>query len=166
MWTLVRHLFKGICTQVTVIMGKFTSLLLLVSKKTRITCISCVDLYMVCPARLVHHTMSAYLKSQGCTLVGFERSMWTVVKEGHVILLTAHIDDFIIACADRLVLDEFRTALLQRFEGTYEGEVHTYLGCEIFRDLEAGKTLCLRNIMLKTSYAHMTIGNVFLPSLL
>jgi hypothetical protein len=46
--------------------------------------------------------------------------MWTVVKEGHVILITAHIDDFIIACADRKVLDEFRTALLQRFEGTYE----------------------------------------------
>jgi hypothetical protein len=82
-------------------------------------------------ARAWHHTMSAYLKSQGCNLVGFERSMWTVVKEGHVILITAHIDDFIIACADRKVLDEFRTALLQRFEGTYEGEVHTYLGCEI-----------------------------------
>ena len=113
-----------------------------VSKNTRITCISCVDLYMVCPARLVHHTMSAYFKSQGCTLVGFERSMWTVVKEGHVILLTAHIDDFIIACADRRVLDEFRTALLQRSEGTYEGEVHTYLGCEILLDLEqAAKTL-------------------------
>ncbi len=45
--------------------------------------------------------------------------------------------DFIIACADRMVLDEFRTALLQRFEGTYEGEVHTYLGCEIMRELEA-----------------------------
>jgi hypothetical protein len=43
--------------------------------------------------------------------------------------------------ADRRVLDEFSTALLQRFEGTYEGEVHTYLGCEILRDLEAGKTL-------------------------
>jgi hypothetical protein len=92
-------------------------------------------------ARAWHHTMSAYLKGQGCTLVGFERSMWTVVKNGYVILITAHIDDFIIACADRQVLDEFRTALLQRFEGTYEGEVHTYLGCEILRELDAGKTL-------------------------
>jgi hypothetical protein len=92
-------------------------------------------------ARAWHHTMSAYLKSQGCTLVGFERSMWTVVKDGHVILITAHIDDFIIACADRKALDQFRTALLQRFEGTYEGEVHTYLGCEILRELATGKTL-------------------------
>ncbi len=62
-------------------------------------------------------------------------------QQGYVILITAHIDDFIIACDDRQVLDEFRTALLQRFEGTYEGEVHTYLGCEILRELDAGQTL-------------------------
>jgi hypothetical protein len=67
--------------------------------------------------------------------------MWTVVKQGHVILITAHMDDFIIAWSDRQVLDAFRTALLQRFEGTYEGEVHTYLGCEILRELDTGKTL-------------------------
>jgi hypothetical protein len=76
-------------------------------------------------ARAWHHTMSSYLKSQRCTLVGFQQSMWTVVKEGHVILITAHIDDFVvIACADRRVLDEFRTDLFHRFEGKYEGEVH------------------------------------------
>jgi hypothetical protein len=108
-------------------------------------------------ARAWHHTMSAYLRSQGCKLVGFERSMWTVVKEGHVILFTAHIDDFIIAWADRKVLDEFRTALLQRFEGTYEGEVHTYLGYEILR----AKHFYRRNIMRKTYCAPMTIGIVF-----
>jgi len=67
--------------------------------------------------------------------------MCTVVKEGHVILITAHIDDFIIACADRKGLDGFRTALLECFEGTYESEVHNYLGCELLRELEAGKTL-------------------------
>jgi hypothetical protein len=68
--------------------------------------------------------------------------------------------NFIIASADRKVLDEFRTTLLRRVEGTYErcarqrcaphlhtplyayeGEVHTYLGCEILPELEAGKTL-------------------------
>jgi hypothetical protein len=31
----------------------------------------------------------------------FRTQKWTVVKEGHVILITAHIDDSIIACADR-----------------------------------------------------------------
>jgi hypothetical protein len=34
-----------------------------------------------------HHTISAYLKYKGHILVGFERSMWTVVKDGHVILI-------------------------------------------------------------------------------
>ncbi len=108
-------------------------------------------------ARAWLHTMRAYLKSQGCTLVGFERSMWTVVKEGHI---TAHIDDFIIACADRRVLDEFRTALLQHFEGPYEGEVHTYLGCDILNSKPA-RCFHHRNIMLKTYCAPMTIRTVF-----
>jgi hypothetical protein len=110
---------------------------------------------MASAARAWHHTMSSYLKSEGCTLVGFERNMWTVVKEGHVILITAHIDDFIIACADRRGLDEFRTALLQRFEGTYEGEVHTYLECEILRELQAGKTLAsIANTLCCRRFAH------------
>ena len=60
--------------------------------------------------------------------------MWTVVKNGHAIMITAHIDNFILACADRNTLDEFRCSLLERFEGAYEGEIHSYLGCEIRRE--------------------------------
>ena len=52
-------------------------------------------------ARAWHTTISAY--SQGCALVRFERSMWCVT-----ILIGAHIDDFILACADRATLDTFR----------------------------------------------------------
>jgi hypothetical protein len=40
--------------------------------------------------------MRAYLKSQGCALVGFERSMWCVTIKGHTILVTTHIDDFFL----------------------------------------------------------------------
>jgi hypothetical protein len=32
-------------------------------------------------ARAWHHTMSAYLKSQGCTLEGLERSMWSFYSD-------------------------------------------------------------------------------------
>ncbi len=63
-------------------------------------------------ARAWHTTMSAYLKSQGCSLVGFERSMWCATIGGHTILIAAHIDDFILACLDRNTLDTFRTGLL------------------------------------------------------
>ena len=61
---------------------------------------------------------------------------------GHKILLAVHIDDFIIVCADRATLDDFRLRLLKAFAGTYEGAVQTYLGCEIIseRDLTKGTT--------------------------
>ncbi len=77
-------------------------------------------------------------------------------KQKHIPIRMCHLKE---CCAEGLVqlypvstkneladlgtkaLGEFRTALLQRFEGTYEGEVHTYLECEILRELEAGKTL-------------------------
>jgi hypothetical protein len=45
------------------------------------------------------------------------------------------------ARAYRGTLDTFRTNLLARCDGTYEGAVHTYLGCEIERDIPAGRTL-------------------------
>ena len=66
--------------------------------------------------------------------------MWQVVIDGHRILLGAHIDNFVIACANRPVLDAFRQRLLEAFEGTYEGHLEHYLGCEIARDPVAGTT--------------------------
>ena len=72
-------------------------------------------------ARAWHKTMGAFLQQEGCETVGFEKSMWHVVIDGHHILLGAHIYDYVIACANLPVLDAFRTRLLEAFEGTYEG---------------------------------------------
>jgi hypothetical protein len=47
--------------------------------------------------------------------------MWQVTQNGHNIVLAAHIDDFVMACADRPTLDSFRSRLLEVFDGTYEG---------------------------------------------
>ena len=69
-------------------------------------------------ARVWHTTMSAFLAKEGCATVGFEKSMWTVTIDGARILLGAHIDDFVIACASRQVLDGFRARPLDAFEGT------------------------------------------------
>jgi len=44
-------------------------------------------------ARAWHMTMSAFLEREGCETVGFEKSTWRVVIDGHLILLSAHIDD-------------------------------------------------------------------------
>jgi hypothetical protein len=91
-------------------------------------------------ARAWFTTMSEFLKNEGCSKVGYEESMWQVTQNGYNIVLAAHIDDFVIACAHRPTLDSFRSRLLEVFDGTYEGEIHTYLGCEITRDLETGIT--------------------------
>jgi hypothetical protein len=90
--------------------------------------------------RVWHKTMSAFLHTQGCTKVGYEGSMWMATSNGHQILLVTHIDDFIISCAHRPTLDVFRNALLARFDGTTDGVIQTYLGCEIERDMSTGTT--------------------------
>jgi len=89
-------------------------------------------------ARAWHTTMSAFLAKEGCATVGFEKSMWTVTIDGVRIILGAHIDDFVIAYANRQVLDGFRERLLDAFEGTYEGALQHYLGCEVTHDMEKG----------------------------
>ena len=67
--------------------------------------------------------------------------MWkTTTVNGHDILLAAHIDDFILACRDRSTLDASRSRLLDHSDGSYEGEIRTYLGCEIERDMAKGLT--------------------------
>ena len=48
---------------------------------------------------------------------------------------------YVIHCEARTLLDEFRTRLLQAFEGTYEGAAHHYLGCHIECDIQAGTTI-------------------------
>ena len=55
-------------------------------------------------------------------------------------ILAAHIDDFVIAYADRTTLDKFRARRLDVFDVTYEGPIHTYVGCDIECDLIAGTT--------------------------
>ena len=72
--------------------------------------------------------MSAFLAKEGCATVEFEKNMLTVTIDGARILLGAHIDDFVIACANRKILDGFRARLLDAFEGTYEGALATLPG--------------------------------------
>ncbi len=67
--------------------------------------------------------MSAFLLTQGCTKVGYEESMWMATSNGHQIFLVTHMDDFIISCAHRPTLDDFRNTLLARFDGTTDGAI-------------------------------------------
>mmetsp|Transcript_61401 Transcript_61401/g.126785 ORF Transcript_61401/g.126785 Transcript_61401/m.126785 type:complete len:97 (-) Transcript_61401:159-449(-) len=55
--------------------------------------------------------------------------------------MRAHIDDTLILCEDIETLQQFKRELLTRFEGTDEGEVTEYLGCEVVLDCTAGTLL-------------------------
>ena len=95
--------------------------------------------------------MRAFLRREGCETVGFQNSMWRVVIDGHLILLGVNIDDFETARANlnRQILDTFRKRLLEAFEGTYEGPLEHYFGCEIARDPVEAPLLSLNSITPK-----------------
>jgi len=48
---------------------------------------------------------------------------------------------YVIYCEARPLLDEFRTRLLEAFEGIYEGAAHHCLGCHIERNIQAGASI-------------------------
>jgi len=83
-------------------------------------------------------TMSTFLNREGCETVSFEKIQRAVINCHRILhVLGAHIDDFVIACANRGVLNAFQKRLLEAFECTYEGPLEHYLGCEIGRDTVA-----------------------------
>jgi len=88
---------------------------------------------------LAHHH-ERFPGKEGCAMVGFGKSIWTVTIDGARILLGAHIDDFVIACANQQVLDGFCARLLDAFDGTFEEALQHYLRCEVTRDMDKGTT--------------------------
>ena len=90
--------------------------------------------------RALHKTLDAYFLSEGFTHVGFEESVWMRPKGGKYdedIYVSTHVDDCLICCKSTATMSKFKQALLTRFQGTDEGEVKEYLGCEIVRDRAA-----------------------------
>jgi hypothetical protein len=66
--------------------------------------------------------ISAFLQRESCETIGFEKSLWRVLIDGHHILLGAHTDDFVIACTNCLVLNAVRMRLFEAFEEHGQGE--------------------------------------------
>eukprot|EP00961_Rhodomonas_salina_P092746 1248272-Rhodomonas_salina.3 len=97
-------------------------------------------------ARALHLTLSKWFKEQGFVTVGFEDSVWVLEAGGqylHCLIVSAHIDDTLMACESKETMAAFKKAFLTLFEGTDEGEVTTYLGCELIRDRVA-RTIIFR----------------------
>jgi len=88
-----------------------------------------------------------------------------VVIDGHLILFGAHIDDFVIACANQpvhkpeeKVLETFRKRLLEAFEGTYEGPLEHYLVCEMPLITSPAPLLSHNSIMPRRFFDHTDFG--------
>eukprot|EP00961_Rhodomonas_salina_P188497 2543970-Rhodomonas_salina.1 len=70
-------------------------------------------------------------------MAGFKESIWTRKARGeyeHDLIMSAHIDNTLMACKSIATLEKFKTAFLTRFEGTNEGNVTTNLGVELICD--------------------------------
>jgi hypothetical protein len=46
------------------------------------------------------------------------------------IIISTHVDDCLISCKSTATMSKFKQELLTRFQGTDEGEVKEYLGCQ------------------------------------
>ena len=78
--------------------------------------------------------------SEGFEHVGFEESVWVRPKGGKYgedMNVSTHVDDCLICCKSTTTMSKFKQELLTRFQGTDEGEVKEYLGCEVIRDRAA-----------------------------
>ena len=96
-------------------------------------------------ARALHFTFARWFKENGFEHAGFEESVFIHQPDDRYnarIIVSAHIDDLLIACADLDVMAKFKADFLSTFEGTDEGPVHEYLGCEVTNDPATG-TICL-----------------------
>jgi hypothetical protein len=101
---------------------------------------------------------------QGCTLVGFERSMWTVVKEGHVIEITVHIDNTLmillqLALTEGFWMNSERHCFSALKERMKERCTPTW-GVRFLENSKPARHFYRENIMLKTYCAPMAIGTV------
>ena len=90
-------------------------------------------------ARAWHTTMSAFLAKEGVPRWDVKRACGPSRLTALVFSsMWAHINDFVIACANLQVLEGFRARPLDALEGTYEGALQHYLGCEVTCDMDKG----------------------------
>jgi hypothetical protein len=120
-------------------------------------------------ARALHLTLTKWMKSQGFVTAGFEDSIWVRPAGGefpHRLIVSAHIDDSLMACESLNTLSKFKVAFLTRFDGTDEGPVTSHTGCEIVRD-RANQSITMRQSVYAKKvlqlYGHWDVSPAVTP---
>lgn len=65
---------------------------------------------------------------------GFEESVWIADPDERYpssLIVSAHIDDLLVACTSMDVMNQFKASFLATFEGTDDKEVSEYLRWEV-----------------------------------
>jgi hypothetical protein len=86
--------------------------------------------------RCFNDKLDAWLKSQGCQPSSADPCLYTHVDGDKFLMITLHVDDQLIACNDRQILDQFKTRLNAAFKCTDHGPVKYFLGFNVIRDVE------------------------------
>ncbi len=84
--------------------------------------------------RNFNKALDTWLQSQGLVPTRADPCIYRRVTNGSTLLLSVHVDDQLIACPNRVELNEFKTKLNDRFECTDSGPVSYFLGFNIFRN--------------------------------
>jgi hypothetical protein len=86
--------------------------------------------------RCFNEKLDAWLKSQGCQPSSADPCLYTHFNGDKFLMITLHVDDQLIACNDRPMLDQFKTRLNAAFKCTDHGPVKFFLGFNVVRDVE------------------------------
>ena len=90
--------------------------------------------------RCFNKRLDKWLQSQGLVPTAADPCVYTRRHNGHFLMLSVHVDDQLIACDQRSVLNDFKRALNSEFECKDSGPVSYFLGFNVIRD-RANKTL-------------------------
>jgi hypothetical protein len=89
--------------------------------------------------RCFNDKLDAWLKSLGCQPAPADTCLYTHFDGDKFLMLTIHVDDQLIACNDKEMLDQSKSRLNAEFECTDHGPVSYFLGFNVVRDKENRK---------------------------
>jgi hypothetical protein len=83
------------------------------------------------------------------------------IKGGRITLIALYVDDLLIACADKPILDTIKQALSMKFEMKEMGEAQKCLGLEIFRCRKDGILTVSQSEYAKMVLARYEMAEVY-----
>ena len=119
--------------------------------------------------RCFNKKLDSWLKSQGLHPTQADPCLYIKKHNNHTLLLSLHVDDQLIACTSRSMLDEFKRTLNKEFECSDGGPVKYFLGFNVHRNrstktLQVSQEHYLESILEKFNMSQCNPALTPLPS--